>query len=630
MPSQALLALAAALSSISLVQAVQPSTEVAAQRGPYIFNSVFDSLRKYGSTIHPNGMSLYLAMVPEGVFFHHGNGKNATPTALDWLAYEIEHAEMFARNKMGPPGGGGPSGHRMMVEMGGPLPPPPGGTPPPGPPPPGPPPHGAPRGPPPPGPPPPGSPPPPGPPPHGAPPPPPGPPPPGPPPPGPPPPGPPPPGPPPHGPPPPGFSPPPHHPHGEPPILDSEHDGQITLGGEDATTKDEDEEEGHGWLHIYRTTRPLQFLYIDGMSGDKGDSGVIDTQDYLLRAEVNQPDPTARPQPTQGPGKQPGSPPGPAGEFARAKDLCELCAEWKLQGVIRTEGAGTEIIKCDFFDGLEEVQSLQRSDSAGRGGPGGGGPGGGPDGRPGHGGPGGGFPGGPGGRRPGGPGGPPRGFNGPFNPENGFRDVGAHRTVLDYQSMVSAFFFPVNLTNPDDERASFPRLISASNDELVAIKAYLADVVEARRSAPVAPYNWRDVADLVVRRYAPRLTTLANASTESTTAAEDFSSNLLSVLHVFIDFSVEDVVQREAEARDRCAKFYVRTQKPLATETDKLIYAGFEAVNAKICDVLFDAYSTVSDAIKAGSDGVSAVDSAKDSVKELITYLDWSVFERKF
>ncbi|CAK7200908.1 hypothetical protein SEUCBS139899_003608 [Sporothrix eucalyptigena] len=518
MPSQALLALAAALSSISLVQAVQPSTEVAAQRGPYIFNSVFDSLRKYGSTIHPNGMSLYLAMVPEGVFFHHGNGKNATPTALDWLAYEIEHAEMFARNKMGPPGGGGPSGHRMM----------------------------------------------------------------------------------------------------------------ITLGGEDATTKDEDEEEGHGWLHIYRTTRPLQFLYIDGMSGDKGDSGVIDTQDYLLRAEVNQPDPTARPQPTQGPGKQPGSPPGPAGEFARAKDLCELCAEWKLQGVIRTEGAGTEIIKCDFFDGLEEVQSLQRSDSAGRGGPGGGGPGGGPDGRPGHGGPGGGFPGGPGGRRPGGPGGPPRGFNGPFNPENGFRDVGAHRTVLDYQSMVSAFFFPVNLTNPDDERASFPRLISASNDELVAIKAYLADVVEARRSAPVAPYNWRDVADLVVRRYAPRLTTLANASTESTTAAEDFSSNLLSVLHVFIDFSVEDVVQREAEARDRCAKFYVRTQKPLATETDKLIYAGFEAVNAKICDVLFDAYSTVSDAIKAGSDGVSAVDSAKDSVKELITYLDWSVFERKF
>ncbi|CAK7226464.1 hypothetical protein SCUCBS95973_006208 [Sporothrix curviconia] len=533
MPSQALIALATVLTGASLVQAVQPSTEVAAQRGPYIFNAVFDSLRKYGSTVHPNGMSLYLATVPEGVFFHHGNGQNATPTALDWLAYEIEHAEIFARTKFGAPGGGpgggpGDGGHRsgMMGEMGGA----------------------------------------------------------------------------------------PHHHHGAP-IAGKDRSDQIALGSSGGVN--DDEEEGHGWLHIYRTTRPLQFLYIDGMSGNKGSDGVIDTQDYLLRAEADRPDPTSRPHPTQGP-RQPVQPPGPAGEFARAKDLCELCAEWKLQGVIRTEGAGTEIIKCDFFDGLEEVQSLQRSDNAKRGGPGGG-----PGGRPGRGGPGGSGPGGgPGGRRPGGPGGPPRGFSGPFNPENSFRDVGAHRTVLDYQSMVSAFFFPVNLTNPDDKRASFPRLISASNDELVAIKTYLADVVEARRAATLAPYNWRDVADLVVRRYAPRLTALANSSSES-----DFSDAVLSMLYVFIDYSVTDAAKREAEALDRCTQFYVRTQQPLATEADKLIYAGFEAVNAKICGTLFGALHTVSD--KDSTDRASAVEAAKESIKALIAYLDWSVFEKK-
>ncbi|KAL1892338.1 hypothetical protein Sste5346_007076 [Sporothrix stenoceras] len=511
MPSQALVALAAALSAASVVQAVQPSTDAAAQRGPYIFNTVFDSLRKYGSTIHPNGMSLYLATVPQGVLFHHGNGHNSTPTTLDWLAYEIEHAEMFARSRMG-------------------------------------------------------------------------------------------------------------HPGGPPPILGSEHIGQAAIGDSD-NDNDEfpppppppaaGEDDGHGWLHIYRTTRPLQFLYIDGMSGDKGSDGVIDTQDYLLRAgnsdsakKVAATTTTQSAKPTQ-------DPPGPPGEFIRAEELCDLCAEWQLQGVIRTEGAGTEIIKCDFFDGLEEVQSLRRSDSASKR-PGGGGPGG--HGPPGRGGPGGR---GPGGRRPGGPGGPPRGFPGPFNAENGFRDVGGHRTVLDYQSMVSAFFFSINLTNPDGKRSTFPRLVNAAPSELVAIKAYLKDVVAARRDAPLAPYSWRDVADLVVRRYAPRLVSLANATKE-----DDIKDGLQSVLNVFLDYSVDGKQLREAEARKRCATFYLQTQTPLQTEADKLLYAGFEAVTTKICGTLLDALSTFEDG------GDAAVTSATTSIKELIKYLDWSVFER--
>ncbi|CAK7272937.1 hypothetical protein SEPCBS57363_005399 [Sporothrix epigloea] len=517
MTLRALVVLTAALLGASSVQAVQPSTEVAAQRGPYIFNAVFDSLRRYGTAFHYNGMSLYLATVPEGVFFHHGSGKNATPTSFDWLAYEIEHAEIFARQNFGSPGkegrpddgerSNGMPGESSSLSV---------------------------------------------------------------------------------------LAPSPHH-RRVSPFVGLGRSDQIALDGHDRDSDEgstKDEEETHGWLHIYRTTRPLQFLYIDGMSGDKGSGGVIDTQDYLLRAETGMPDPAERPKPTPGP-KPPGAPPGPAGEFSRAEELCALCAQWQLQGVIRTEGAGTEIIKCDFFDGLEEVQSLQRSDNA---------------------------------KRPRFPSGPPRGFSGTFNPEYGFRDIGAHRTVLDYQSMVSAFFFPVNLTNPDSERASFPRLISASNDELVAIKAYLADVVEKRRCATLAPYNWRDVADLVVRRYASPLTALANSSSESANAAEDFSDAVQLMLNIFVDFSVTDAKQREAEALDRCAKFYVRTQEPLTTEADKLISAGFEAVNAKICETLFNALHTV--AGKNNTDGTLAVETAKASITALIAHLDWSVFER--
>ena len=550
MPSQALtlavLVAAATVSANSVSAAIAPeiasfgpSTEVAASRGNQIFNSVFDSLRKYGSTVHPNGMSIYLATMPQGVLLHHGNGRNATPTSLDWLAYEIEHAEMFARTKFGRGPGGGP-------------------------------PHDSPHN---------------GP--HDG----------------------------PHGPLPPHKSaallptPPSHE-----MVLSGESASQVALGDEKTTEK-----EGHGWLHIYRTSRPLQFLYIDGMSGDKGSDGVIDTQDYLLRsatpeqAAIKAKAKAAKTK-TAAPTTSP-KPPGPPGESARAEDLCELCAEWGLQGVIRTEGPGTEIIKCDFFDGLEEVQSLQRPKSSGGGFPGG--PGGGHDRRPG-----GGFPGGPGGGyrgpRPGGPGGPPHMPSGPFDVENGFRDVGGHRTVLDYASMVSAFFFPVNLTNPEAGRAAFPRLTSASNDELVAIKSYLHNVVEARRNAPPAAYSWRDVADLIVRRYQPYLVSLANST------AASFEGEVQSALNVFTDYSVMDAAQRDTEGRARCTAFYLQTKTPLETETDELLYAAFEGVTGKICNVLYDAANTV-----AGSKDETVVASARGSIKNLIAYLDWSVLERQ-
>ncbi|CAK7274905.1 hypothetical protein SEPCBS119000_006412 [Sporothrix epigloea] len=516
MPSRTVAVIAAALlSGGALVEAVQPSTEVAALRGPYIFNAVFDSLRRYGTAIHSNGMSLYLATVPEGVFFHHGSGKNATPPSFDWLAYEIEHAEIFARKNFGSPGSHGDRPddddyrHGMTGDASGLTEP----------------------------------------------------------------------------------ASPPYHRFASRIIGQGQSD-QIALEADSESSVDE--EETHGWLHVYRTTRPLQFLYIDGMSGDKGSDGVIDTQDFILRAKAGMPDPARRPKPTPGP-KPPGAPPGPSGEFPRAEEMCALCAEWKLQGVIRIESVGAEVIKCDFFDGLEEVQSLQRSDNA---------------------------------KRPSFPGGFPRGFGDGFNPEYGFRDIGGHRTIIDYQSMVSAYFFPVNLTNPDSERASFPRLISASNDELLAIKTYLADVVETRRGAALAPYTWKDVVDLVVRRYALPLTALANSSSESVNATRDFSDTVQRLLNVIIDYSVTDAAQREAEALERCAKFYVRTKEPLATEVDRLISAGIEAVNAKICATLFDALHTV--AGKDTTDGALAVETAKASIKSLILYLDWSVFERDY
>ncbi|RMZ78844.1 hypothetical protein DV738_g3682, partial [Chaetothyriales sp. CBS 135597] len=172
-----------------------PSIEVAAQRGPAIFNSVHDSLRKWGSIVHPNGMSMFLATVPQGVLLHHGNYRNATPATLDWLA-----------------------------------------------------------------------------------------------------------------------------------------------------------DEKHGWLHTYRAARPLHFLYLDGLSGNKGHDGVTDTQEFLLRQPK-----AAVPSQSRALLEE-DRPPGPPGEYELVLDVCNLLVGWGLDGMIRTEWAGFEIVKCEFPNGLEQVQ----------------------------------------------------------------------------------------------------------------------------------------------------------------------------------------------------------------------------------------------------------------------------------
>ncbi|SCO86162.1 uncharacterized protein FRV6_10289 [Fusarium oxysporum] len=421
-----------------------PSTETAAQRGPQIFNSVHDSLRKWGSTVHPNGMSLYLATIPEGVLLHHGNGRNETPTSLDWLAYEIEHAEMFARpGRPGPPGPPGPPGGREELRK--------------------------------------------------------------------------------------------------------RESDQVQL----VNPSTEPTESTHGWLHTFQTTRPLQFLYIDGMSGDKGNTGVIDSQDYLLRgvrehrngAQVEE--------------KLETKPPGPPGEFKRAQDL------YSQRGPPQDHGPG---------DGSHR--------------------------------------------------GPPRGpREGPHPPPN-YRDIGPGRTILDYSSMVSAFFFPVNLTNPDSNYADLPRLTGTTEDEMLAIREYLATVLDARIASPLEPFTWRDVSDLIVHRYGDEISSIANSSDSTETVA----SRIRFLVEVFVDYATSDKDVRISQAHKRCSNFYIQTM-PLNTDADKLIYAGFEAINAEICTALFKARELLGE---NGADADSAsLEEIRDTMKALKMFLSWSDYMGK-
>ncbi|KAB8201087.1 hypothetical protein BDV34DRAFT_203598 [Aspergillus parasiticus] len=74
----------------------------------HIFNAIHSSMRQWGSSLHHNGMSFFLATVPKGTQLYHGNSSPEPVNGTEWLAFEPEHAMVFARPHHGPPPGKGP------------------------------------------------------------------------------------------------------------------------------------------------------------------------------------------------------------------------------------------------------------------------------------------------------------------------------------------------------------------------------------------------------------------------------------------------------------------------------------------------------------------------------------------
>lgn len=63
----------------------------------HIFNAIHASMRLWGSSLHHNGMSFFLATVPEGIQLYHGNARSDPIKEIGWMAFEPDHAMVFAR-----------------------------------------------------------------------------------------------------------------------------------------------------------------------------------------------------------------------------------------------------------------------------------------------------------------------------------------------------------------------------------------------------------------------------------------------------------------------------------------------------------------------------------------------------
>ncbi|KAK3997990.1 hypothetical protein QBC44DRAFT_47091 [Cladorrhinum sp. PSN332] len=434
---------------------LEPSKEAAQENAFQIFNSIHSAMRQWGSSLNHNGLSVFLATVPGGTILHHGTSQREPPTVPEWLAFDIEHAEQFARARMGPPPKTPPpeDADPLMQQLW-------------------------------------------------------------------------------------------YRAQRRPPAPEHHQD-----------TK------GHGYLHLYKVTRPLRLLYLDGMSAGNTNMGTLDTQDFLLRGNRSS---------------------SIWGELERAKALCEILVPLGLDGAIRME-FGFEIIKCDFSDSMEFLKAYQRpvdGDS---------------------------------------------GLDGRSNAmlietiraiSQRYHGIGGGRVVVDFSSMVSAMFYPVNLTNPDPARSQrhLRRLASVTDEELRVIKSRIENVVLDRVGGTKPSIDWQGVADMIIARYADRLWNMA----EKVDSLEVLQGIVNGLVNTHIDYALEG--GRYTQARDNCAAHYIQFHEAL-TDEDQLITAALKFVTGSICETLLQVRKLIVNDPDAGEEAFA---SAKDLLKSLNDKLRWS------
>lgn len=73
-----------------------PDSASAVKHAHYIFNQLNSAGRQWGSSLNHNGLGFFPAIIPAGTLLYHGDHTNQAPTRVEWLSFEVEHAEAFA------------------------------------------------------------------------------------------------------------------------------------------------------------------------------------------------------------------------------------------------------------------------------------------------------------------------------------------------------------------------------------------------------------------------------------------------------------------------------------------------------------------------------------------------------
>ncbi|KKY17064.1 hypothetical protein UCDDS831_g06534 [Diplodia seriata] len=264
-------------------------------------------------------------------------------------------------------------------------------------------------------------------------------------------------------------------------------------------------------------------------------------------------------------------------DFERGQALCNLTRdEWgnRVDGFLRME-MGFEIILCDFEKHLDVERVTQtagrRSDDRG----------------------------------------PPRGGFGDMTyyraVASRFDGIGGNRVSVNYDDFVTAFTYDTDLFNGE----LLPRLLNVSNETLSLMHDDVTQLVMSRPSpayGKIQPTtNWQAVADLVVERYSDRIQYLASFSD-----LEMLQREADQALKPYIDYGIRN----SAAEIERCAAQHLPASSLESLSTAPVAAQAIHAVTSSICNTLVS-LSNATD-----------VDSARSSVQDLMSYLQWTTWKR--
>ena len=312
------------------------------------------------------------------------------------------------------------------------------------------------------------------------------------------------------------------------------------LHGGDGDDDDDDEPAKYvrGYLHTYQAPEDLNLILIDGMSAGKVDMGTLDSQDYVLREKPDR----------GGDGFD---------EWPRAQEICDMVTEWGYEGVIRLE-IGFEIILCDFNNvnlisatrtfirGRTYLQDLQLDL-----------------------------------------------FQWARAVGQRYDGIGGDRVRFDFSSMVSGYFFPINISSTNPQRPDLIRLGANPTKDLKSIKDHLQAVLSKPRRFTV---KWQAVVDMIVTRFKDRFAYMASASI----TPDHFEGELdvATFLYANAPSTPDDIsiatpkvnLSTTEEAIDRCASHYLLPAlllKDQWSSEDELLYAAIRQVMEDICYNMF-------------------------------------------
>lgn len=286
------------------------------------------------------------------------------------------------------------------------------------------------------------------------------------------------------------------------------------------------------YVHTYRNKRDLKLLLVDGMSAGKTNYGTLDTQNLVLLE-----------------GKQLSK--DHATELNRAKELCEVVQPWGYDGLIRA-GIGFEILSCNFTATVTQMKvkrTFLDKEKIG---------------------------------------------DGSMNLYQWVRaaaqrydGLGA-RLKLDFSSMVSGLFYPINATNPDILHPEFSRLAATPMKDLRVMKDRVAEIAKADFQAFLI--DWRYIVDTIVERFSDRLAVMADGTADDAVFINEIEAAAISYINAPTQGSDnEDAVDEETLIKQSikdCSDHFLYPALPFSqrwNQADHMLYHSVITVTGEIC-----------------------------------------------